>query len=355
MTRPAPPGGTAPPRSASLGDRAVSLEPLAREICRRYRSEYPDERERYGDAGEAWCLHDNQYILAWAIDDVRLGQDFAANITWLAGVLAARDFPLERLARDLELAAEVVAETLGGETGGVESLLRTGAELVRTHPSALDGTTTPARTALQSAYVASLLAGEPAAARRMIEKAIQDGMSVRDAYLQVLQPALYEIGDLWASGRASVAQEHLATATTQALAAQLAARLPHAGDSGRRAVVTGTEGELHALGTRFVADFLEAEGWSVLELGASTPTRDLISFVRRERPDIVALSTTLTTNLAAAKTARSELRALPDPPFLAVGGGAYAGDDALARRLGADLFATDAGALAEALRDRFRT
>ncbi|MGI8802265.1 MAG: hypothetical protein ACR2KV_08840 [Solirubrobacteraceae bacterium] len=36
--------------------------------------------------------------------------DLAAQVRWLARVLAARRFPLERLARDLEIAAQVVGE-----------------------------------------------------------------------------------------------------------------------------------------------------------------------------------------------------------------------------------------------------
>ena len=35
----------------------------------RYRAEFPDEEERYGDAGNAWCVHDNQHILNWAYQD----------------------------------------------------------------------------------------------------------------------------------------------------------------------------------------------------------------------------------------------------------------------------------------------
>ena len=87
---------------------AIDMRPLAREICARYQSEFPDEQERYGDAGIEWCLHDNLYLLAWAFQDARDGtlrlDDQAA---WLARVLAAREFPVARLVRDLEIAAEV--------------------------------------------------------------------------------------------------------------------------------------------------------------------------------------------------------------------------------------------------------
>ncbi len=39
-----------------------------------------------------------------------------------------------------------------------------------------------------------------------------------------------------------------------------------------------------------VADFLEGDGWEVLNLGASTPARDLARLVDAEQPDVVALS-----------------------------------------------------------------
>ncbi len=89
----------------------VDVRELAKEVCRRYRAEFGDEEERYGDAGRAWCVHDNQYLLHWALLDVRGTTRLGDQVAWLAGVLEARDFPLDRLARDLELCADVIAET----------------------------------------------------------------------------------------------------------------------------------------------------------------------------------------------------------------------------------------------------
>jgi hypothetical protein len=112
VSRPAPPSGTAAPLEVSAPDgTVVDVRSLAKQVCARYRAEFPDEAERYGDAGQAWCVHDNQYILQWALLDVRGTTALADQIAWLARVLAARDFPLERLVRNLELAADVVAET----------------------------------------------------------------------------------------------------------------------------------------------------------------------------------------------------------------------------------------------------
>ena len=107
-TRPAPPSGTPPPAVAPLPDGAeLDLLPLARSICERYDAEFPDERERYGPAGQQWCVHDNRWLLLWAVMDAEFGTvDLSRQVEWLARVLEARDFPLDRLARDLEIAAE---------------------------------------------------------------------------------------------------------------------------------------------------------------------------------------------------------------------------------------------------------
>lgn len=113
-----PPSGEAPPSSAELGDdEPLDLIELAREICRRYRAEFPDEEERYGPAGAVWCVHDNQWLLSWGAESVAGYLDMDAEVGWLASVLEARGFPLDRLCRDLEIAAEVVLERVNGTLG----------------------------------------------------------------------------------------------------------------------------------------------------------------------------------------------------------------------------------------------
>ena len=123
MSRPAPPSSEAP-ATARLRGEQLDLAAPAREICRRYRLEFPDEEERYGEAGMAWCVHDNQHILSWAVMAVEYGLGMERQLAWLADVLSSRDFPLARLVRDLEIAAEVV------EDAAVAERLRSGAAFV---------------------------------------------------------------------------------------------------------------------------------------------------------------------------------------------------------------------------------
>ena len=135
--RPAPPSGQPPPRQVALADGTeVDLEAVATEVCARYAAEYPDEQERYGDAGQQWCVHDNQHLVNWAVLDTREYVSLEEQVSWLAKVLEAREFPLDRLARDLDIAAEVVGQRVPGGAPVAAALTRAGA-MVRSRPTFL--------------------------------------------------------------------------------------------------------------------------------------------------------------------------------------------------------------------------
>lgn len=129
-----PEGGDEAPRFSSplAGGQALDLVALATTICARYQREYPDERERYGDAGVAWCVHDNQHLLNWATESVNGELDMMPEVAWLATVLEARDFPPDRLARDLEIGADVVLGQIPGSGGrALAAVLTAAAGFVR--------------------------------------------------------------------------------------------------------------------------------------------------------------------------------------------------------------------------------
>lgn len=129
--RAAPPSGHPPPEGAATPHGTVDLVALAAETTQRYREQRPHEEAEYGPGvWEAWCRHDTQHLLAWGFSDVHDGLvDLLDQVGWLAGVLASREYPVERLAFGLDLAAEVVAERLGDTA--VAARLREAAAAVR--------------------------------------------------------------------------------------------------------------------------------------------------------------------------------------------------------------------------------
>ena len=198
--------------------------------------------------------------------------------------------------------------------------------------------------------VAALLQGDGVAVEEIVVDQLRDGADPRQISVDVLGRALQVIGDLWAAGRITVAQEHLASAIVMAAYGQIPPALPRAPVGDGLAVLAATPGEFHVIGLRMVTDVLEADGWRVLHLGAATPADALVAFVAERGPDVVGLSTALSTHLRDVREVVAALKSLPRPPVVIVGGAAYAGDPALVATVGADLYAADAWTASERLR-----
>jgi methanogenic corrinoid protein MtbC1 len=210
----------------------------------------------------------------------------------------------------------------------------------------------PGALRLRDAYLSALLAADVSAARSVIEDALEAGTSAPELYLDVLQPALYEVGARWSRAEISVAQEHLATAATQSNLTWLSERLRDGDPAPRgRVIVACAEDELHMLGVRMVADFLEAAGWEVTFVGAMTPPEGLVELA--PRADVVAISAALPERIPLVARAVAALHRLPEPPYIVVGGQAFAGDEARALRTGADAWARDAQDAVRVLDARF--
>ena len=112
----------------------------------------------------------------------------------------------------------------------------------------------------------------------------------------IIRPAMETIGDRWSKGLLEVDQEHRASQATLEALHRFGAELHRKPSHGRSVVSSCMEGELHSIGLQCVAYGLESEGWAVHMLGANTPHESLLSYVRRFRPQVVALSSTIRQN-----------------------------------------------------------
>jgi methanogenic corrinoid protein MtbC1 len=174
---------------------------------------------------------------------------------------------------------------------------------------------------LASRYLEAQLASNQRECVRLIDEALQQGALVQDLHLKVIQQCQREIGRLWEQHEISVAQEHLATAVSQLVIAHMYRHLPRGSANGKLVIVACVEGEQHDLGARMASDFLDMDGFDVRFLGANVPTESLLSIVIQKRPDLVALSVTLATNLDAFQEVTSVLRAKCGPSLPILAGG----------------------------------
>ena len=206
--------------------------------------------------------------------------------------------------------------------------------------------------ALRERYVRAQLQGDRGAALALVREALSSGMTVPAIQLEILQAAQYEIGRLWESNSISIAVEHQATAISQLALAFLYERLPRAQSNGKRVLLACVEGELHDMGSRIAADFLEMDGFEVRFLGANVPASSLAERVQDYRPDLVALSATMTFHLPALEAAVQQVRSTlgRGVPIL-VGGRAFSWSTGFAQKLDVQGFGRNADELvAEARR-----
>jgi excisionase family DNA binding protein len=128
------------------------------------------------------------------------------------------------------------------------------------------------------------------------------GHSLAELFDEVVTAALHRIGDQWAHAKLSVAEEHIAS---QAVIDAVARSQPLAEPPGEpvrpdrgTAIVAAVAGELHDIAARMVACLLRAQGFEVLAPLAQTPARDLADLILRSRAALVALSSTMNTDIA---------------------------------------------------------
>jgi len=107
------------------------------------------------------------------------------------------------------------------------------------------------------------------------------------AMSDVFLPALRELGDDWAAGTVSVAQEHFAVTVLRGRLLALA-RGWDAG-LGPRALLACPPGELHDVSLVMFGLALRRRGWRVTFLGANTPTEDLFAAQDRIGPSLTLL------------------------------------------------------------------
>ena len=108
-------------------------------------------------------------------------------------------------------------------------------------------------------------------------------VALQDAIL----PELRSIGERWATGAVSVAQEHFSSTLIRGRLLALARGWDRG--RGRRAVLACLPGELHDIGLIAFGIVLHRLGWRILYLGQDTPIGTAVATARRARADALVL------------------------------------------------------------------
>lgn len=193
---------------------------------------------------------------------------------------------------------------------------------------------------------------EPAAGQLMTEAL---GLyTVEQVVEELVYPLLVEVGERWARGEWSVAQEHFASAFMRGRLANLLHASPY-NAGGRLVLVACAPDELHEIGALVIALYLRRNGYRVVYLGQNVPLDSLISMVRTLRPAVICCS-------AARPDSASNLRPLEGlvaemgrqagyRPVLVYGGLIFNRQPLLAEEMGAVYLGATAGAAMARVRE----
>ncbi len=197
-----------------------------------------------------------------------------------------------------------------------------------------------------------LMNADAGGAWQVVQRAIDAGSDMEEVYLEIISPALAEIGAQWARGEIDISVEHQATAIVTRLVGQLSPRFVRRGRRRGDVLIGGPAGERHALALAMLADLLRLEGWEVFDLGADTPANSFVHAASR-MSGLTAVGVSVTTPVAvpgAVEVVQALRRAIGDDVPVVLGGPAIT-DATMAAELGADFYAEGAQGFVEFLNE----
>ena len=306
---------------------------------------HPDWVERYGEGARSRCEEDAAHHVDFLAAAVDIGdpRSFADYTRWCRGVLESRGIPAGLLAENLEaigkeLAVRLSAEALGAAGIALAAGLAALYELPEVEPAVEDS---PLSVACR-VYTAAAIAGRRKDALAIVREALRSGSSLVDVYVGIFQESLYEVGRRWATKGLTVAEEHMATATTQFILSVLYEEIARPATERGHAVITGVGSELHQVGANIVADALDADGWDVRFIGTNLPRDGILKVIEEHDPALVGISATIVSNVGRVRDLIDDIHRNDDGARrIIVGGGAFRSNPEIWQDIGADAFASD--------------
>ena len=171
-----------------------------------------------------------------------------------------------------------------------------------------------------AALRAALLSFDAGEANRLLGRA-QLALTPVALMEGVLAPLLAEIGDRWASGEISVAEERAASTVIRAHLVGMLRAIPE--PSAAHTVLSATlEGEYHDIGALFAALAAAGTGRRVVFLSGSLPPAEIALACARARSNVVLLSFAWLSAREGGQQLRALRSALPKPTRIIIGGSA---------------------------------
>ena len=203
-----------------------------------------------------------------------------------------------------------------------------------------------------SKIMAALMDQDREATNAAVDEALGDGVPPMDILNEGLAAGLQELGVLFAEEEVYLPELLLAAEITTEIMKRLQSKFQadETKIKKRGTVLLATvEGDVHDIGKSLVGMIMNASGYNIIEAGKDVPNKKMIELVKEIHPDIVGLSSLLSTTMPAQQEfiEMAKEAGLRDQIKIIVGGAPVSRD--WANKIGADGYAEDAsGTVVEA-------
>lgn len=343
-------------RIAIAGKLREAKRPVAEFVTDEFFRRHPDWLARYGERGRALGVEDAGYHIEFLAGAIECGSParFEDYARWSSRMLNSRGIDPQFVAENfLQIGAELNRRLLDSSAETVSAYVEAGSvacydQIARGAQAVeVEEASGGELAQTQRLFLEAILKGLRKAATNLALEALKDGHTISDVYVNVFQESQYQLGRLWETNEITVAEEHMATAITQYVIAQVYPLIKSADTVRGKMVVTGVEGEMHQVGANMVADVLESVGWDVRFLGTNMPHQGILRAVEEHGAGAIGISTTMLFNVPKVIHLVSSLRDRfgTENLRIIVGGAVFRSTPDLYLEIGADDYAPDLGAV----------
>jgi 5-methyltetrahydrofolate--homocysteine methyltransferase len=189
----------------------------------------------------------------------------------------------------------------------------------------------------------AVFTGDRSGAVQRTDQALKQNVAPMTIIEEGLIKGMRKLGDAFAAGDAFLPEMLIGAEAMKACLAILRPLLKNEEKKGKGTVVIGTVlGDVHDIGKNIVTWMLEGGGFQVFDLGVDVPPEKFIQNVRDVKPQVVALSSLLTTSSHQIGVVIKRLQeaGLRDTVKVIIGGASV--NQTYADQMGADGYAIDA-------------
>jgi corrinoid protein of di/trimethylamine methyltransferase len=184
--------------------------------------------------------------------------------------------------------------------------------------------------------------------KELVQKAIDDGMDAKTILEEGLLSGMSIIGAKFKNNEVYVPDVLIAARAMNAGTELLKPLLASAGVKAAGKVVLGTvKGDLHDIGKNLVRMMMEGKGLEVVDLGIDVPSEKFVNAAIEHNAQIIACSALLTTTMNEMQSVVDAANAagIRDKVTIMVGGAPVT--DSFCKRIGADIYTSDAASAAD--------